>query len=221
MDNKDLTLGDFIKKVEGDLGKTEWITVFEFLDSKENIDRGAYFSALIANNKVDDVLKRYDWDLRIDGGRPGFITHYERGKSITEYYRFSDNGIEPLIYWRTFSGKKESSLEISEEFRLYFNLFEKSSGDDKKIFIYIDDDGDEDEVALISKSKIEIKLKYLKEFLSAKQMHLAIYFEAMRFSDKTLEELKQKKIDEVKNGENFTYSLCVRNLGEKMGSATI
>lgn len=212
MSDKDLALNDFIKKVEGDLGKTEWITVFEFLDSKENIDRGAYFSALIANNKIDDVLKRYDWDLRIDGGRPGFITHYENSKPITEYYRFSDEGIEPLVYWRTFSGKKESSLEISEEFRLYFNLFEKSSGNDKKIFIYIDDDGDEDEVALISKNKIEIKLKYLKEFLSAKQMHLAIYFEAMRFLDKTLEELKQKKIDEVKNGENFTYSLCVRNL---------
>lgn len=43
-------------------------------------------------------------------------------------------------------------------------------------------------------------------------MHLAIYFEAMRFSDKTLEELSQKKIDEVKKGDNYTYSLCVRNL---------
>ena len=44
MSKKDLTLKDFIKKVEGDLGKTEWITVFEFLDLKANIDRGAYFS---------------------------------------------------------------------------------------------------------------------------------------------------------------------------------
>ena len=212
MNTKDLTLTDFIKNIEGDLGKTEWITVFEFLDSQVDIDRGAYFSALIANDKVGDVLERYDWDLRIDGGRPGFVTHYENGKPTTKYYRFSDEGIEPLVYWRTFSGKKESTLEISEEFRLYFNLFEKAIDSNKKIFIYINEDGDEDEAIQIGKNKIEIKLKYLKEFLSAKNMHLAIYFEAMRFLDKTLEKLGQQKIDDVKKGKNYIYSLCVRNL---------
>jgi len=212
MNTKDLTLNDFIKNVEGDLGKTEWIIVFEFLDSQTDIDRGAYFSALIADTKVKDVLERYDWDLRIDGGRPGFVTYYKTGKPTTEYYRFSDEGIEPLVYWRTFSGKKESALEISEEFRLYFNLLEKVIDADRKIFIFISDDGDDDEVAQISKNKVEIKLKYIKEFLSAKHMHLAIYFEAMRFLDKTLEGLGQQKIDEVKKGDNYTYSLCVRNL---------
>ena len=38
MDTKDLTFTDFIKNIEGDLGKTEWITVFEFFDSKCDID---------------------------------------------------------------------------------------------------------------------------------------------------------------------------------------
>lgn len=212
MDTKDLTFIDFIKTIEGDLGKTEWITVFEFLDSKSDIDRGTYFSALIANSKVKDVLERYDWELRIDGGRPGFITHYTNGKPITEYYRFSDEGIEPLVYWRSFSGKSESRLELSEEFRLYFNLFEKIVDADKKVFTYTNDDGDEDEVAKISKNKVEIKLKFIKEFLSAKQMHLAIYFEAMRFQDKTIEELGLQKVDDLKKGDNYTFSVCIRNL---------
>lgn len=212
MSTKDLTFTDFIKNIEGDLGKTEWITVFEFLDSRADIDKGTYFSSLIANTKVNDILEKYDWDLRIDGGRPGFMTHYTDGKPITEYYRFSDEGIEPLVYWRSFSGRKESCLEISEEFRLYFNLFEKVTDTDKKVFIYTNDDGDEDDVVQISKNKVEIKLKFIKEFLSAKQIHLAIYFEAMRFQDKTLEELGQQKIDDVKKGDNYTFSLCVRNL---------
>src|SRR3989338_4572594 len=149
MDIKDLTFIDFIRTVEGDLGKTEWITVFEFLDSQANIDRGTYFSALIANNKVKEVLEKYEWDLRINGGHPGFMTHYVDRKPITEYYRFSDEGIEPLVYWRSFSGKKESLLEISEEFRLYFNLFEKVVDINKKVFIYTNDDVDEDEVVQI------------------------------------------------------------------------
>ncbi len=212
METKDLTFIDFIKTIEGDLGKTEWVTVFEFLDSKSDIDRGTYFSALIANAKVKDVLERYDWELRIDGGRPGFMTHYVDGKPITEYYRFSDEGIEPLVYWRSFSGKPESRLELSEEFRLYFNLFEKVIDTDNKVFTYTSDDGDEDEVAKTGRNKVEIKLKFIKEFLSAKQMHLAIYFEAMRFQDKTIEELGLQKVDDLKKGDNYTFSLCIRNL---------
>jgi len=213
MNVRDITLADFIKKIEGDLGKTEWITVFEFLDPslELDIDRGAYYSAIISNDKVQDALKRHDWDLRIDGGRPGFITHYEGDKEITEYYRFSDNGIEPLVYWRSFTGKNKTYLEISEEFRLYFNLFEFLDGEQKK-YIFTNEDGDDDDVVIIEKNKAIIKLKYIKEFLSAKKAHLAIYFEAMRFLDKTIEELKQDAIDNEKNGDNFCYSLCVRNL---------
>lgn len=48
MNTKDLKLSDFIKHIESDLGKTEWVTVFEFLDDNGGIDRGAYFSALVA-----------------------------------------------------------------------------------------------------------------------------------------------------------------------------
>lgn len=211
MENKDLKFTDFIKKVQGDLGKTEWVTVFEFLDGKGDIDRGAYFSALVTNAKVPYVLNDYQWDLRLDSGRPGFGTHYENGKPITQYHRYFDEGLEPLIYWRTFTGRKESYLEISEEFRLYFNLFEKP-GDNKKTFIYTSNDGDEDEVALVEHNKVTVKLKYLKEFLAAKQMHLVIYFEAMRFVNKTLKELGQGKVDKVTKGKDHTYSLCIRDL---------
>jgi len=66
--------------------------------------------------------------FKIGWGRPGFVTHYIQGKPITKYYRFSDKGIEPLVYRRTFIGRKEFYLEVSEEFRLYFNLFEKKTG---------------------------------------------------------------------------------------------
>lgn len=212
MISKDLTLGDWVKNIEGDLGKTEWVTVFALSGFHEDVDRGTYFSALIANDKIGGVLKKHDWDLRISGGLPGFCTHYVDGKSITEYYRFSDEGIEPLVYWRTFSGKKESYYEISEEFRLYFNLFEKLLDRGEKVFIYTNDDGDEDDVVKVGKESVSIKLKYIKEFLAVKQMHLAIYFEAMRFSDKTLEEVGLSKIDEDIKGKDYVYMLCIRNL---------
>ena len=210
MKDKDLKFTDWLKDLDS-LGKTEWVSVF-YLSASSHDNQVTYFSALIANNKVTEVLKNYQWDLSLDGGRPGFVTHCTKGESTTEYYRFSDKEIEPLVYWRTFSGKKDSYYEISEEFRLYFNLFEKEIDSEKKVFIYTNEDGDEDEVIQINKKQILIKLKYLKEFLAVKQVSLAIYFEGMRFLDKTLAELEQPEVDDIKKGNNYIYSLCIRNL---------
>ncbi|MGC9001275.1 hypothetical protein [Caldisericum sp.] len=211
MGNKDLTFSDWLKDFN-ELGKTEWITVFSLSGSISDNEQIAYFSAIISNAKVKNVLKKYEWDLRLDGGRPEYITYFRKGKSVTKYYRFSEKGIEPLVYWRTFKGKKESYLEVAEEFRLYFDLFEKNLSDESKVFIYTNDDGEEDEVVRIEKNKVLVKLKYIKEYSAAKKAHLAIYFEIMRFSKQTLEELGQTKVDEVKKGVDYIYSLCIRNL---------
>lgn len=214
MENKDLTFSDWLKDF-GKLGKTEWVPIFSLFESRGGDEQITYFSAIIANDKVKDSLENYQWDLLLDGGRPGFETYHVKGESITEYCRFSDKGIEPLVYWRTFSGKKETHLEVAEEFRLYFNLFEKSLGESQngetKVFIYTNDDGDEDEVVLIETNKVSVKLKYIKEYLAAKQAHLANYFEMMRLLKQTLEELGQARVDEIKKGNNYIYSLCVRN----------
>ncbi len=212
MSQTDLTFKEHSKKIKGDLGKTEWVTVFSLSSTNSEIDRGSFFSALIANDKVDRALDNYQWEVRIDGGKPGFCSHFEKGEEITEYYRFSEKGVEPLVYWRTFTGNENDYFEISEEFRLYFDLYEdrKNSKDIK--FIFTDSNGDENVVAMITKDQIQIKLKYLKEFLAAKQMCLAIYFDLMRFSKKTLNELKQKEINDVKRGKDYIYSICVRDL---------
>jgi len=211
MKNKDLTFSDWLKNFDN-LGEEEWVTVFSLSGSRFDNEQITYFSALISDDKVADALESYQWDLRLDGGRPGFVTQYIKGKPTTKYYRFLEEGIEPLVYWRTFSGRKETFLEISEEYRLYFNLFEEKQGEEKKVFIYTNDDGEEDEVIFIEKNKVLVKLKYIKEYLAAKQSHLAIYFELMRFSEKTLEDLGQKEIDKVMKGDDYIYSLCVRDL---------
>jgi len=211
MPQKDLTFQDLQKEIKDNLGKTEWITVFSNTSAHKDVDKGGFFSAFISNEKIKQVLKDYKWDLGIGSGLPGFCSHFENGKEITEYYRFSENGIEPVVYWRTFHGAKEDYYEISEEFRLYFDLFEDRKKTKNAKFIHIDDNGDENEVISINENEVKIKLKYLKEFLAAKKMHLAIYFEFMRFSQKTLNELKQKEIDDVIHDSDYIYSLCVRD----------
>ena len=163
MPQKDLTFQDWHDKIKGNLGKTEWITVFSESSAHHDIDQGGFYSAFISNEKIEQVLKNYQGDLMIDGGLPGFCSYFKNGKEITEYHRFSEAGIEPLVYWRSFYGVKDDYYEISEEFRLYFNLFEDRKSLKESKFIHIDDNGDDDEVVLVNDNEVKVKLKFLKE----------------------------------------------------------
>jgi hypothetical protein len=212
MPQKDLILQDWQDKIKGNLGKTEWITVFSESSAHHDISQGGFYSAFISNEKIEQVLKNYQWDLLIGNDLPGFCSYFKNGKEIIEYYRFSEVGIEPLVYFRSFYGVKDYYYEISEEFRLYFNLFEDRKSLKESKFIHIDDNGDEEEVILINNNEVKVKLKFLKEFLAVKKMHLAIYFEFMKLSKKTLNELKQKEINNVIHGVDYTYSIYVRDL---------
>lgn len=64
-------------------------------------------------------------------------------------------------------------MEISEEFRLYHNLYYDSR---KSEFIFLSESGEEDTAAKIEKTgnnlRVQIKTKYLRDFLAAKSMVL-------------------------------------------------
>jgi hypothetical protein len=53
-------------------------------------------------------------------------------------------------------------MEISEEFRLFHNLYHDKTHDK---YIAIDDNGDEQDVIICQEKCIKVKLKYLKQFL--------------------------------------------------------
>jgi hypothetical protein len=210
MGDIDLTFSDWFKDFDR-LGKEEWVPIFSLYKSESGKERRGLFCAIISKSKVKSVLSNYNWDLLLGEGRPGLVTYYKHGKPIKKYERLPKDGIEPLVHWRTFNERKESFVEISEEFRLYFNLFEINKDDVSKVFIYISDEGDEEEVIRIEKNKVSVKLKFIKEYLSVKGSYLAIYFDLMRFSEKSLEEQKLKEIDKVERGKDYIYHICVKN----------
>lgn len=206
MSIKDIQFQDWKKKIEGNLGKEEFITVYEI--NETHFEWATFYCALIPNDRVEKSLTDPSWDLSIGNGFPGFVFHFENGKKVGKYYRFSGSGVEPLIFWRGFHGIKEGYPEVSEEFRHHFNLYEDRR---KNKFIVIDDNGDEEDVVLMADDKIQIKLKYIKEFLAVKKMHLAIFFDFARFSEKTIEELGIKEFHENVQKDNYVYSVGARN----------
>jgi len=206
MNKDDLTLNDWQNKIKNEIGTTEWITVL----SNKNITSGLIFSALIPTSKKNEVLEDTSWNWTMCSRSPGFVSYFKNGKEITEYHRIPKDGIEPLVFCRDFHGIKEDYYEISEEFRLFFNLYENKISDFQSTFIHIDSNGDEENVIKINENEVKIKLAFLKKFISVKKMYLAIFFSIRRFSNKTLKELKLKESDEVFYDNNYRYSVIIR-----------
>lgn len=202
---------NFLERL-GDLGKSEWITVYS--NCRNDSEWTTFYCALISDKRREKSLSDSSWDLSIGHGLPGHSFHFEDGKEITAYYRYSDEGIEPLVIWRNFHGMKDGYYEVSEEFRHYFNLYEDKINSK---FILIDDNGDDEDVISVSNDKIEIKLRLIKEFLAIKEMNLALFFSFDRFSEKGIEEFGLEKYHEHKQGNDFVYSIGARNMDFTIG----
>lgn len=205
MTELDLTFKDFLDKFNV-FGEGEWLTVYS--GKKDDDEESLYFySGLISPAHLKASLEDPSWDIQIGDGQPGFsYTFGAGGESEGTYSKSSDDGLEPLVIKRNFGGIKDGYWEVSEEFRLYFNLFE-----DKKNskFILIDDDGDEEEVVIMDENEIKIKTKLIKKYLAVKKMSLALYFDLGRFSNRTLDQLGLKENHEQKKGDDYIYSIGV------------
>lgn len=206
MDRKlNLQFEDWQEYIKNKLGQENWLTVYEYTVTK--LEKVGFYCALIPHQIVDRVLTDVSWDLRIGNGLPGHI-HYSTARE-TKYFRYgTDDGIEPLVIHRSFYGMKEPYLEISEEFRYFFNLYyNKQTGN----YTHIDDNGDEEEVVKVEDHRIQIKLSYIKKFLAIKTMYLAIYFEVERFSEQTLAELGLEEAYQPHKGDNYIFSISINN----------
>ncbi len=98
----------------------------------------------------------------------------------------TESGIEQLIIPRCFGGIREKYNEISEEFRLFHNLYHDRKTD---TYIKIDEVGNEETIAIVKPDEVKIRLKEIRKFLAVKEMYLSILFEFNEYSRYSLEEL--------------------------------
>lgn len=198
----DILSQDWMEYIQEKVGQEPWVTVY--CSNKGDWGATCFFSAFIPNSKVGEALNNESWDLSIGNGMPCCSESYfgTEDKQIN-YQRFgNDDGIEPLILCREFHGMKKNYVEVSEEFRLFHNLYYDRSYNN---FVKIDDSGVEENIILVQEDQVQIKLKHLKQFLAIKGMHLAIFFSIDRYSDKTLVNLGLKKSQKVVNEGNLRY----------------
>lgn len=189
-------------KIIKEFGTGLWVPVY--YNHKEKMREITFWSYFISNKFVSKYLKKVEWDLLIGSGNPG--CSFTGGDHLTvEYHRFGCyEGVEPLVFIREFIGDKESYVEVSEEFRLYHGLYHDK---DTNTYYKIDENGNEDPVIKIEDMNVKIKLKYLKQFLAIKDMHLALCFEIDQYSDKKLEDMGLEDGTTCFQFDNVIYDL--------------
>lgn len=174
------------------LGSERMIPIYA-KEIKDGYDK-LYWSALVKNENIKDIIEKNSWDLDIGSGFPGFTIYGQQEDGI--YSRFNrDDGVEPIVYVRDFHGLKDNYVEIIEEFRLLNNLYYDNQ---KKEYINLEE-GEETVIQIKNETYVYINLKYLKRFLAVKNMSLVIYFDMIYTEPGKLSEIG------IDNDNSITY----------------
>lgn len=195
---------DIINRFIPSLGKEPWLIVYAIND--EEHDRFAIFSALLELQAAKEALGDSSWDLSIGDGLPGFSQSWEGEEKIITYHRFGKEGIRPLVILRDFHDAWPSYPELCEEFRHFHNLAEDHQ---HQILLDFDDSGYEVEVVRITEHQVEVNWRYLLQFLAATQLHLAIYFDSVRYSKIPLDDVSEGDREHEHKDNRSRYSLHV------------
>ena len=196
-DRKQLMQTDTLNWLSRNMSSTEMITVY--LRDLEN-EYNAIFCALIQFDQVEQSLSDpVNWDLRFGESMPADSGSGPPGAGQFTYLRrYCGDGIEPLIIDRKFNesqtncGQRKNYSEISEEFRLFHNLYHDRETDK---YIKIDDEGNEEVVAIVEPNRIQISLRAIRQFLAIKEMYLSIQFWLYQYAENTLDGLGMTEHD--------------------------
>ena len=187
--------GDLLQKerrkfVEEEWTRGPWVRVCAF--NKCLGDHISFYGAFIPKQYESRFFQDVGWDLHSGDGYPAVWEGGGGGRKKIGYWPFGTNsGVEPLIIVRHFYNEWPAALEVSQEFRLYSNLYldPKASVSNRQVYLKYNANGDVEEVVRINGMDAEIRLSALLPFLAAKQVHLGLFFDAIAESTSTLQQL--------------------------------
>ena len=194
LDRKRLSQAERLEWLQRDLKMAEMIDVCFSASKASNRDSDSnivIYCALIPLDGVDQVFSSPSWDFHWGDGMPDASVSYEGGEKRAEYFRYGGtNRVEPLVFCRGFHDLYDDYMEISEEFRLFHNLYHDRKTDK---YIKVDDEGNKYTVAVVKPGHVKIRLKEIRQFLAIKDMYLSIQFDCRECSKYSLKELGLEK----------------------------
>ena len=204
-DQKRLLQDHNLESIRRDLKANEMVTVYRW--NPEDV-KGDYFilGGLIPPQLVEEILSGEHISSVIENVWPEPMAYCPPGESEIEYFRWGVDediyGTEPLVIGRRFSGVEKSYVEISEEFRLFHNLYHDKETDK---YIKIDDAGHKNEVIIVKPNEVQIRLKEIRQFLAIKERYLSLLFEFNEYSRYSLEELGLSEVEREFKRDGLMY----------------
>jgi len=195
--------------IEESWGKEGWIVLSD--SNTDGIGVPNYYSALAPDDSLPDLFETCNWDLQKIGVIPTTYDYYDDDGNLeeTEYLRFgNDKGLEPLMFVRSFPGIKPPNFDLSEEFRLFHNLYHDS---ENNCFFKIDEEQNRTLVTKIEGYTAKVRKLELLQFLAKRKINLVLYIECFKESRFSLEEHGMEKQRLEKKEENFYYRFFVDN----------
>lgn len=194
------------------MNESDRILFTDFLTSmnKKFIDCGwitvsaeCLHSALISDEKLPEALSRYDWDL--SRGSNGVSEVWNHGK-----WYISHDGIdvlEPFVLYRYASYDIENYVELSQDFRVLLNMHDRYVSPTEHFFVIDNENGDMERVAEIKGVNVRIKLSILRKYLAMRKMNLLIFFDEMRYSQQSFQELGLTSVtNHIEKDTDYIYN---------------
>lgn len=197
--------------IKNHLGEGSWVKVhdFSYFKDENREDNIAFHCGLIYNDCVEQVLNNViDWEIYQDEGFPSCTQYGFSPDSEVVYYRFGQTKAEPLVFIRSYRGFRERHPEISEEFRLFHNLYYDS---EKNEFLKFDQSGDTTSIIRFDNNAVFIRLKEIRQFLAIKDAHLVLFFEYIRLSNSDISTLTDEQENDEYRDEHTAYLFKTRN----------
>lgn len=160
-------------------------------------------SALVSDEKLSEALSRYEWDLR--KGSNGVSEIWSDGK-----WSFCHDGInvlEPFVLYRSANYDIDNYVELSQDFRVLLNMHDRYASPTEHCFVVDNENGDWEKVAEIKGETIRIKLTILRKYLALRRMNLLLFFDEMRFSQQSFQELGLTPVmNQIVKDDDYIYN---------------
>lgn len=167
------------------------------------------FSCLV-NDEVADKSMTYDeWDA--NHSQIGPLINEQLDGTFISYSRYSNDEVEPIVMCLENEGRWDEEAFLAEEFVMYFKLHKEAKGKNEYVYYQVDECGDDVEVARVAGMNLEVKLKYVKEYIAVKKLNLLVFTDEIINDTRSIDQLGGNKIPrKTIKGNDFIFSYALQ-----------
>lgn len=208
MHNDNFLLTKRIEDIHNHFTDKGWVTLYH----RPNPElKDLIFCCLVKDNYTDEYLSDRNWKIEPGReGKPAVIGTFDGDEELETYYTHDDEYLEPFIFYRSFTHLDTYYLDLSEEFILYWRLYEEGPNKQHRIFTFFDDYGEKEEVVIIEPGCIRVKHKFLLEYISLRKMDFVILFDFERWEKGVMEDHGAKAMDKDFKKPDSVYNHILR-----------